>query len=163
MANVILHHPVLLLSMVQKVRNWGKYPESNSEVHQFSDKEELLELIKTKSDLICRGMGRSYGDASLGDHIISTSKFNRILDFDKAKGTLRCESGATFDDILKLIVPAGWFMPVTPGTKFVSIGGAIAADVHGKNHHKEGALSQHVLDFSLLTPDGNVFSCSQTE
>ena len=115
------------------------------------------------SQWIARGMGRSYGDASLGEKMLSSLKMNRFLAFDENKGILVCEAGVTFEDILETFVPMGWFPYVTPGTKFVSMGGALAADVHGKNHHKEGSFSRYVLSFMLMTAQGEIMNCSRQE
>lgn len=111
------------------------------------------------------GKGRSYGDVCLNDKgiVLDTSYLNHFIQFDKNNGILRCEAGVTLDDILKLVVPAGWFLPVTPGTRFVSIGGAIANDVHGKNHHYAGTFGNHVREFELLRSDGQRLVCSATQ
>jgi decaprenylphospho-beta-D-ribofuranose 2-oxidase len=146
-----------------KVSNWGMYPSTEAEVRSFSSEAEALGSMRDWSEMIPRGLGRCYGDSSLSPHILSTLKFNRFLDFDKERGILRCQSGVSLREMLDVIVPAGWFLPVTPGTKFVTLGGAIAADVHGKNHHGEGSFSTHLERFSLLAPSGEVYECSRTE
>jgi FAD/FMN-containing dehydrogenase len=109
--------------------------------------------------------GRSYGDSCLNDRgvLLDTVSLRRFIAFDRKRGILSCEAGTTLDDILELIVPAGWFLPVTPGTKFVSIGGAIANDVHGKNHHRAGTFGCHVERFELLRSTGERLLCSPTE
>lgn len=114
---------------------------------------------------IARGWGRSYGDVSVnpGGGVINMTRLNRMLSFDETAGILECESGVSLEEILEVIVPRGWFLPVTPGTKFVTIGGAIANDVHGKNHHVDGSFGQHVTRLTLLTPMGLLLSCSPTE
>jgi FAD/FMN-containing dehydrogenase len=112
---------------------------------------------------IARGMGRCYGDSALGDTMLSSRQMNRLLHFEAETGILTCEAGVTYDDILQVFVPRGWFPPVTPGTKFVSMGGALASDVHGKNHHSEGSFIDHVLDFWLLLPTGERLLCSRTQ
>jgi len=111
------------------------------------------------------GKGRSYGDSCLNDGgvLIDTARLNRIVSFDQTKGILRCESGTTFDEILNLIVPKGWFLPVSPGTRFISVGGAVANDIHGKNHHRAGTFGCHVLRFELLRSSGERLICSQEE
>lgn len=95
--------------------------------------------------------------------MLSILPLNRFLAFDETTGLLKAEAGVTYADLLETFVPKGWFPPVTPGTKFVSLGGAIASDVHGKNHHKEGSLSSHVRSFELLLADGRILHCSPTE
>lgn len=118
------------------------------------------ELPKHKP-LLPYGAGRSYGDACLnnGGTIIPTQHLNHFISFDKTQGILRCEAGVTLADVLKLIVPAGWFLEVTPGTKFITIGGAIANDVHGKNHYRAGTFGCHVTQFELLRSDGERLMC----
>lgn len=108
------------------------------------------------------GNGRSYGDCCLNDGgvLIDCRGLNRIIAFDAGSGVLRCEAGVLFADILTLILPQGWFLPVTPGTQFVTVGGAIANDVHGKNHHVAGTFGRHVRRFELLRSDGSRRVCS---
>jgi FAD/FMN-containing dehydrogenase len=110
-------------------------------------------------------MGRSYGDSCLLDRgtLLHTPGMARLLGFDSATGVLRCEAGTSLADILAFSVPRGWFLPVTPGTKFVTVGGAIANDVHGKNHHGAGTFGRHVPRFELTRSDGTRFFCSQTD
>jgi FAD/FMN-containing dehydrogenase len=105
--------------------------------------------------LLPYGLGRSYGDVCVNDgrELIDTSSCNRILDFDPHAGVIRVEAGASLADLLTVIVPRGWFLPVTPGTKFVTVGGAIANDVHGKNHHVAGTLGCHVSQIMLYRSD----------
>lgn len=111
------------------------------------------------------GMGRSYGDSCLnpGGDVLRTRDLDHWIDFDPATGRLECEAGATLDELLSLCVPRGWFPPVTPGTRFVTVGGCVANDVHGKNHHRAGTFSRHVLEFELLRSDGVRRICSRTE
>jgi FAD/FMN-containing dehydrogenase len=111
-----------------------------------------------------RGLGRSYGDAALNRDggILWHTRLNRFLSFDASSAVLECEAGASLAEILRCFLPRGFFLPVTPGTKFVTVGGAIAADVHGKNHHKDGTFGNCVLDFKLLTPSGGLVVCSPT-
>jgi decaprenylphospho-beta-D-ribofuranose 2-oxidase len=113
--------------------------------------------------LIARGNGKSYGDASLADHVLCTLGLNKILSFDPENGVVHCQAGVLLSDLLPLIVPAGWFFQVTPGIKNITVGGAIASDVHGKNHPEKGCFSNWLLDFELLLSDGTVVSCSRTE
>jgi decaprenylphospho-beta-D-ribofuranose 2-oxidase len=146
-----------------KVSNWGNFPTTEAEVRSFGTVDEARKQTADWAGFIPRGLGRCYGDSSLAPHILSTLSHNRFLDFDAEAGLLTCQSGCSYAEILPVIVPKGWFMPVTPGTKFVTMGGAIAADVHGKNHHSDGSISQHVLRFSLLTPAGELLECSRTQ
>ncbi|MEM7659086.1 MAG: FAD-binding oxidoreductase [Bacteroidota bacterium] len=143
-----------------KITNWGKYPVQEGELrHWQADKGRPT----ADSQWIPRGMGRCYGDSSLSPLMLSGLKMDRFLAFDETEGLLTCESGVTYEDLLTHFVPKGWFPPVTPGTKFVSLGGAIASDVHGKNHHKEGSINQYVREIRLLTAQGEVLRCSRTE
>ena len=146
--------------MKKRIANWGNYPAVISDERSFSFREQLDELLRSGDTVIARGNGRCYGDASLNSATISTLKFDKIISFDKEQGMLETESGLTLDKILELIVPAGWFLPVTPGTKFITIGGAIASDVHGKNHHKEGSFSRYVEEMNVVTGAGEELVCS---
>ncbi|WP_020531113.1 FAD-binding oxidoreductase [Flexithrix dorotheae] len=145
--------------MKKKVTNWGNYPVIHVEEKQFSFQNELSEINHIKGNIIARGLGRCYGDASLGDNIISTLKFDKVLSFSKETGEIECESGVSLADILDFSVPSGWFLPVTPGTKFVTVGGAVASDVHGKNHHVEGSFSNHVIHIKILLSNGEIVIC----
>lgn len=142
------------------IQNWGKYPRLKATVYQPDDAEKIAPIIKNEQQLLARGNGRCYGDAGLAQNVVSTLSMKRILSFDKKEGIISCEAGVLFEDILKLIVPAGFFLPVTPGTKFITVGGAIAADVHGKNHHKEGCFSEHLIGFDILDEHGNLMHCN---
>ncbi len=128
---------------------------------------DLHDLLSEKQENTCiaRGLGRSYGDTAVnGDgNIAMMERLNRMLDFDAETGILYCEGGVTLAEIIDLFLPRGYFLPVTPGTKFVTVGGAIANDVHGKNHHGEGSFSQFVSELELLTATGDVLTCSPTQ
>jgi FAD/FMN-containing dehydrogenase len=111
------------------------------------------------------GLGRSYGDVALneGGRLINTTKLDRFLSFDCETGVLEAEAGVSLEDIIRLILPQGWFLPTTPGTKYVTLAGAIANDVHGKNHHRVGTFGCHVLSLELARSDGSVHKCSPAE
>ncbi len=147
----------------QKIQNWGNYPSLNAEIFSPDKLDELPGYLKEKEALLARGNGRCYGDAALAKNIISTLSLDKIISFDETTGIIECESGVLFQNIISRIVPAGFFLPVTPGTKFITVGGAIAADIHGKNHHKEGCFSQYVLSFDLMTEDGKILTCSHNQ
>jgi FAD/FMN-containing dehydrogenase len=108
-------------------------------------------------------LGRSYGDSALNDRVILTNHFDKILDFDEGNGIVTCESGVSLAELIDAFLPRGWFLDITPGTKFVTIGGAIASDVHGKNHHKVGCFSSCVKSFKLMLPSGEILRCSKSE
>jgi len=146
--------------MKKNIGNWGNYPIIESNEESFVFDEQLDALIKEKQPFIPRGNGRCYGDASLSERIISTLKYDKILSFDTEEGIFECQSGITLDQVLTVIVPAGWFLPVTPGTKFITLGGALGSDVHGKNHHVDGSISNHIIEFDLLLASGEPMTCS---
>lgn len=148
--------------MKKQIANWGNYPAMESDEKSFAFDDQLKEVIKSENNFIPRGAGRCYGDASLAEVTVSTLKYDKILSFDTANGILECQSGITLDQVLEVIVPKGWFLPVTPGTKFITIGGAVASDVHGKNHHVDGCFSHHVLEMDVLTGNGETITCSPT-
>lgn len=147
----------------QKVSNWGNYPIVEKEIVSEDQIDRIKQYVKNKPELIARGNGRCYGDASLGNAIFSTKRLNKFISFDRINGIIECESGVLLSDILEVIVPQGYFLYVTPGTKFVSVGGAIASDVHGKNHHAEGCFSEYLIEFKLLNHNAEVLTCSRTE
>jgi FAD/FMN-containing dehydrogenase len=122
-------------------------------------------LPQVEGSVLPRGNGRSYGDSCLNDQgtLLLTCGLDRYIQFDPVTGLLECESGVLLSEILDLAVPQGWFLPVTPGTKFVTVGGAIANDVHGKNHHRVGSFGHHVEGFELLRSDGSRRWCSSVE
>ncbi|HEX7870460.1 MAG TPA: FAD-binding oxidoreductase, partial [Chryseobacterium sp.] len=124
---------------------------------------KIKEFVQNHNEVIARGNGRCYGDASLGESIFSTKKLNKFISFDRLNGIIECEAGVLLSDVLEISVPQGYFLYVTPGTKFVSVGGAIASDVHGKNHHSEGCFSEYVIDFKLMTENGEIITCSREE
>lgn len=146
---------------MRRLANWGNYPVMDCEVQDFSGENNWDENLA--EPVIARGMGRSYGDASLGKQVVSLLRNNCMLDFNEETGVLWAESGVTLSEILEVFVPRGYFLPVTPGTRFVTLGGAVAADVHGKNHHVEGSFCDHVQYLDLLTEAGKVIRCSPTE
>ncbi len=141
--------------------NWGRFPKVEAELIDLYSEDRARDVVPGSGSLIARGLGRCYGDSSLGEKVISTLPFNRFLSFDPETGTLKCEAGVSFADVLEVFVPKGWFLPVTPGTKFITVGGAIASDVHGKNHHKEGSFGNHVISMKLLIASGEVVFCSR--
>lgn len=147
----------------RKIAGWGNFPSIYSEETEISSQNSTDKIASISGSLIPRGAGRSYGDASLANSVVTTSRFNKTLSFDTSNGIFSCESGKLLYQVLDETVPNGFFLPVTPGTKFVTVGGAIAADIHGKNHHVDGCFSQHVLSFSLLFADGSIKTCSRDE
>ena len=145
--------------MRKKIANWGNYPVMESDEKTFTFTEELRDMLLHKKNIIARGNGRCYGDASLADNTFSTIKYDKALSFDTAKGIFECQSGMLLSDILEVIVPKGWFLPVTPGTKFITVGGAVGSDVHGKNHHVDGSFSNHIIDMEIMLASGELVNC----
>jgi len=149
-------------------RSWGRFPAlppGSQRLSPLQWQTDPLPAAGGQGSLLPFGEGRSYGDSCLneGGTLVATRQLNRFLGFDPATGLLRCEAGVTLDEILRLVSPVGWFLPVTPGTKFVTVGGAIANDVHGKNHHAMGTFGRHVRRFELLRSDGTRRLCSPSE
>ena len=146
--------------MKKKIANWGNYPIIESDEKAFSFTKEFQEYTNQNKHFIARGNGRCYGDASLAPNTLSTLKYDKIISFDTTNGLFECQSGLTLDRILEVIVPKGWFLPVTPGTKFISVGGAVASDVHGKNHHVDGSFSSHIVEMDIIGATGEIITCS---
>jgi len=151
-------------SAVRLLSGWGRFPVETCRVFRPEKRAGLAAILASGGEpsYIARGLGRSYGDAALnrGGGVISFERLNRLIAFDPETDVLECEAGVTFAEILDCFLPRAYFLPVTPGTKFVTLGGAIAHDVHGKNHHRAGTISNFVLDFRLQTPQGDVMTCS---
>jgi FAD/FMN-containing dehydrogenase len=139
--------------------SWGRYPRVNQRISPLRDRSSRLPDFAGTA--LAYGNGRSYGDSCLNPDgtLLHTRGLDRFIAFDEASGMLRCEAGVTLGEILELIVPRRWFLPVTPGTRHVTVGGAIANDVHGKNHHVAGTFSHHVRGFGLLRSDGTHSEC----
>jgi FAD/FMN-containing dehydrogenase len=145
-------------------QSWGRYPRADAQqVHALAWRTDALPA--PRGSLLPYGQGRTYGDGCLneGGTLLMTAGLDRLLSFDAGTGLLRCEAGVTLDAILRLVVPRGWFLPVTPGTKFVTVGGAIANDVHGKNHHRAGTFGRYVRRFELVRSEGSRRVCSPQE
>jgi FAD/FMN-containing dehydrogenase len=146
-------------------QSWGRYPRLNAEVIPLHWTSDFPLLSSPGKSMLPVGLGRSYGDVCLleGGKLLASAGLSRLIAFDTHSGLLRCEAGVSLADILDFSVPRGWFLPTTPGTKYVTIGGAIANDVHGKNHHVAGTFGCHVPRFELVRSDGSRFLCSETE
>lgn len=147
----------------QKVADWGNYPVVEAETVRFDQVDQLQAVLGEPGEVIAHGNGRSYGDASLQKRVIMTRSFRSFLSFDASSGVVCCESGALLAELLEAFVPRGWFLPVSPGTKFVTVGGAVAADIHGKNHHVEGSFGAHVVSLEVMRADGSIVRCSREE
>src|SRR5215471_14501591 len=142
---------------------WGRIAPSTAELAEPASDAEAAALLRRAATgdggaVIPRGLGRSYNNAaqSAGGLVLSTRRLNRILGLDAATGVAVCEAGVSLEQLMVAGLPAGWFVPVSPGTRQVTVGGAIAADVHGKNHHVAGSFAVHVPSFDLLLPGGEL-------
>ncbi len=152
--------------MHKRYHSWGRYPKFDQSAIRLHWRTKQLPIhINPQATYLPFGNGRSYGDVCLnnGGLLLDTRGLDRFIAFDPIKGILRCESGVMLDEILALTIPQGWFLPVVPGTRFITIGGAIANDIHGKNHHSAGTFGCHVLSLELLRSDGQRLLCSPSE
>jgi decaprenylphospho-beta-D-ribofuranose 2-oxidase len=144
----------------EKTAGWGLYPVIDALVEHSRNPDELGRTVAA-APLLAQGRCRSYGDACLGPRVVSTLGLDNLLDFDATNGILRAEAGASLDKIIRFILPRGYFLPVTPGTKYPTLGGCIAADVHGKNHHTEGSIGNFVEELEMVLADGRWLRCSR--
>ena len=143
-----------------KLSGWGRYPIVEASLIAPRKMSEISEIVRSSSS-IARGNGRAYGDSAIGSNTtIHMKHFNRILSFDKLTGQITVEAGVILGDIIEVCLPHGWFPAVTPGTRYVTVGGMIAADVHGKNHHKDGSFRNFVEWIDVICEDGEVKRCS---
>jgi decaprenylphospho-beta-D-ribofuranose 2-oxidase len=138
------------------VSGWGRTAPARVERRSPTSVDELQAAFATKRPLIGRGLGRSYGDPAQvsGGLVLDTDELTAVHHFDTVSGIITAGAGLSLDDLLRVTMPAGWFVPVTPGTRQVTLAGAVAADVHGKNHHVDGSFGQHVLAMTLVSPTG---------
>lgn len=143
------------------ISSWGRLEQKEHRISALSDRAQIARELSTHKPGIAYGMGRSYGDECLNPEgcLWLTAGLNQFIQFDHATGHLTCESGVTLRDIQRLLAPRGWMLPVTPGTQMVTVGGCIANDVHGKNHHRYGSFGDHVLRVKLQRTDGSVIDC----
>ncbi|MDD5365279.1 MAG: FAD-binding oxidoreductase [Gallionellaceae bacterium] len=144
-----------------EIHGWGRYPRLDASLAFPLSAGQCAPLLG--EPLIARGLGRGYGDCALAPRVLDTRRLDHLLDFDPVSGVLTCAGGATLADIVQVFVPRGWFLPVTPGTRFVTVGGAVASDVHGKNHHVEGSFCEHVIGLDLLLGNGERVQASASE
>lgn len=141
---------------------WGRYPRMQGEISYPVTRAQCVSEVMNNAGLTPQGLGRSYGDSSLGQYMLNTRYLDHYIKFDEQTGLLTCAAGVSLDDIVRTFVPKGWFLSVTPGTSFVTVGGAIASDVHGKNHHLDGSFCDHVVEMALLLGNGEQVSVSPT-
>lgn len=151
------------------IESWGRYPKKKQTAHNAEWRNDLPVLFHqisaTHGPVLPFGNGRSYGDSclSLSENVIRVRTLNRIVSANWQTGRIIAEAGVTLEEVLQVAIPNGWFLPVTPGTKFVTLGGAIANDVHGKNHHLRGTFGCHIIKFNLVRSDREACICSTAE
>lgn len=145
------------------LQSWGMYPLVENNIIKFQSEKELADKLKVTDELIPYGNGRSYGDSALNHTLVHTRPYDYFLGFDESTGILHVQAGVLLSEILESVVKHGWFLKITPGTKLISVGGAIASDIHGKNHHIEGCFSECVEEFSIMLADGEVQTVTKGE
>lgn len=151
------------------LRSWGNYPAHPQRAHFAFWRDtvagDLARLAQRFGGTLPFGNGRSYGDSCMAatDEVLALRPLNRLVAADWERGVLRVEAGATLGEVLRVALPRGWFLPVTPGTQYATVGGAIANDVHGKNHHRRGTFGRHVARFGLLRSDRGALECAPDE
>ena len=152
-------------AVTETLAGWGNYPRVECEVSRPETAKDVRKVVAEvgSAGSIARGLGRSYGDPAVneGGSVLELTALDRYLGFDEATGTLTCEAGVSLGQIIADFAPRGWFPAVTPGTKFVTVGGCIANDVHGKAHHVDGCFSSCVESFRMLLASGEVVDCSR--
>ena len=146
---------------MSSLQSWNNNPKvHNTKTIKYNNKNSIE--FQSNTTYLPRGLGRSYGDVCLNNDgsLILTDDFKSIINFDYENGVIECESGISLNKILKIITPLGWFLPIVPGTSFVTVGGAIANDIHGKNHHKKGTFGNFVMSIDLLRSSGEIITCT---
>ncbi len=149
------------------IAGWGNFPKIRGRTVTPTTAQHLEDNFVGDAQIISRGLGRAYGDAALparvdGD-VLSSLGLRRIHEFNEETGVLIADAGASIAEIIEVLLPRGWFLPTVPGTKYVTLGGAAAADIHGKNHHVDGTFGSHVLWLEILTPASGLLRCSPSE
>ena len=147
------------------LKSWGLYPPLPQTPHPCFWRSDLQNLLSHLPSTLPFGNGRSYGDSCLASsgQVLHTRALNRFIAADWEKGIVAAEAGMTLEELLSLCIPRGWFLPIVPGTKFVTLGGALANDIHGKNHHVRGTFGCHVTQFGLVRSDRPTLVCSREE
>ena len=148
----------------ETIAGWGNYPKASSFIIHTRNKHDVKVAI-SQGNLIPRGLGRSYGDQAINDQgvVAVCTRMNHLIAFDSATGVLDCEAGVSLEEIISVFAPQGWMPMICPGTKYVTIGGAIANDIHGKAHHTDGSFVNAILSFTIQLADGREVVASRTE
>lgn len=149
-----------------QVTSWGRLSAASHQTKMIHHRDQVrTQLMQQDHQGIAYGMGRSYGDVCLNPQGVlwMTRNLDRMIAFDAETGLLRCEAGLLLHTIQTLMIPRGWMLPVTPGTQWITVGGAIANDIHGKNHHRYGTFGHHVRAITLLRTDGEIITCGSEE
>lgn len=154
----------MLSGKKEKLSGWGNYPMSESYILNPRNEDDLIKDLGEDS-FIARGLGRSYADQALNDqgYVALCTKLNHFINWDEREGILECEAGVSLEEIISVFAPRGWFPMICPGTKYVTVGGAIANDIHGKAHHIDGSFVNCVISFSILLADGTRRIASREE
>jgi decaprenylphospho-beta-D-ribofuranose 2-oxidase len=150
-----------------KMHSWGGFPIADVLPHNPRHSREIQQLLRQDNkqgmnEAIARGLGRSYGDSALSQNVICMQNLDHFLDFAEETACLTCSAGVSLEQILRTFLPKGWMLPVVPGTRHVTVGGAIASDIHGKNHHGTGTFCEHINSLSLLLASGETVHCSRS-
>ena len=145
------------------IAGYGNYPFVKSKIRETSDQLTIKSLLQDEGNLVARGLGRSYGDQAVNDAqlVALLTPMAKYLSFDHQNGVLECQAGVSLKDIITTFAPRGWFPMISPGTKYVTVGGCIANDIHGKAHHKDGSFVNSVISFTIMTADGQVYDTSR--
>jgi decaprenylphospho-beta-D-ribofuranose 2-oxidase len=143
------------------ISGWGGYSIQETDLFAPTSSDVLRSLIRRDGSFITRGLGRSYGDSAISSVVAQTNYLDHFITFDSKNGVLKAEAGLSLREILRIIVKQGWFIPVSPGTSWVTLGGAIASDIHGKNHHVAGTFGDHVVSMTMLLGNGEVVITSK--
>jgi decaprenylphospho-beta-D-ribofuranose 2-oxidase len=154
-------------AVARSLFGWSRTPVARSEVYRPEHRPEVAAILRHLAGrrVVARGRGTAYGDAALNDResLVDMLRLSRFLAFDPESGRVTCEAGVPLRALAELAVPQGWFLAVSPGTWKSTVGGCVACDVHGKNHHVAGSFSSHVISFRLMLADGRVVECSRTD
>ena len=147
----------------ETITGWGRFPSTEGTRMRARSARDLQKHAASPGTLLPQGNCRSYGDACIWTKVVSTLPLNRLLGFDDERGVLRAEAGTTLAALIQFILPRGWFLPVTPGTKLPTLGGCVAAAIHGKNHHAQGSIARFVESMEMILADGSRVECSPTQ